>query len=277
MKRFSDICLIQSSTGNLKKSNEIIGKLTRLDNIDLPSGKTLFTRRTDENTTLVGGTELLANYLTGLDEGIKIHTLDEELKAVITPTVAVTRESQIICAIGLSNGGAEGSVVYSVPRYMPGFTKSTLIPFRMIPVANDDPATYLADYCCRTVEDSYAKYYLKRLKTVEKYSRTVEAQTRLEDRPDLYLTGDTAVETIILTNFTITNEDLAEYYASLGDTTRRKFSAISLFIGNLVSVNVNGTVATDHRKLLVTNQLYVEEEYLKSNKSADYEYTVHFR
>lgn len=277
MKRFSDIVYVKDCVGS-NKGNTVVGIVNKVENVTLPSGKTLFTRfEVGRNTMLVGGTQHLAQHLTGLTTGVKIHTLDEELKSVITPTQAVTKESQIVCAIGLSNGGAEGAVVYEVPRYGCGFKKSSLIPFRMVPSANDDPQTFYADYCCRTVENGNAVYYLKKIKNLETYSRTIETQTRLEDRPDLGLSGNTAVETVIVSTFSITLEDLAEYYASLGDTTRRKFSTISLFIGNTVSVSLSGQTCVDHRKLMVTNQLNVEEEYLKANKSADYEYTVHFR
>jgi len=56
-----------------------------------------------------------------------------------------------------------------------------------------------------------------------------------------------------------------------------KFSTICLLIGNTVNVQLSGSTYTDHRNLLVANQLNIEEEYLKQNKEAEYEYNVHFR
>jgi len=48
---------------------------------------------------------------------------------------------------------------------------------------------------------------------------------------------------------------MAEYYKSIGENVRRKFSTICLFIGNTVNVQLNGSTYTDHRNLLVARYI----------------------
>lgn len=285
-KQFHDVLVVSSSScANRNKSyhmnqsgNHIKGVLTSVEaDITLPSGRKLFTRKkAGENTMLIGATQKIAKYLVGSGTEIKIHTLDEELKSTLTAQQTVSKEDQVYCGVLLSNGGAEGSVVNAVDRYGCGFDKASMIPWRIVPTTSENAGELYKDYACRSVEGSDAKYYLKKLKSVTFLNRTIDGETQLTDRPDQQLSGHEAVETIIKTGFTITLEDLAEYYKTLGDVQQRKFSKISLFLGNTITVNVNGS-HSDHRKLMCANQLNIEEEYLKQNKEATYDYTIHIR
>lgn len=280
MRKLDDILSFSSSLDDPKHSNEVRGVLIKKeDNVILPSGRTLFRRtKSGENTMLIGVTQLLAEFLTGKRTNkIQVLTLDEDLKTTITPTSSIVKNELNYCGVMLCNGGADGAVVKAVNRYAPGFTAATRIPWRMVKKASDDPNTLYQNYAGRSVEGNDVKYYLKKLKKIDWVNRTVDGEQKLTDRPENSLSGSVAVETVIQTEFNITLQDMAEYYKSIGENVRRKFSTICLFIGNTVNVQLNGSTYTDHRNLLVANQLNIEEEYLKQNKEAEYEYNVHFR
>lgn len=287
IRRLDDIVGVSSTIGSERRAyntkgtgNRIKGVLMqKSEDIVLPSGRVLFEKRkAGENTMLIGATQMIAKAFTGNTTGeIKILTLDEDLKTTITPQKTVVREEQVYCGVMLCNGGADGSVVKAVYRYMPGFTSANRIPWRVVPTASEDVSVMYQDYACRSVEGSNAKYYLKKLKNITWLNRTIDGETPLTDRPDQQLSGNVAVETVIKTEFDIKLEDMAEHYASIGENVRRKFSTIGLYLGNTVTCEVNGKSGQDHRKLICANQLNIEEEFLKQNKEAKYEYNIHIR
>ena len=280
MKRFSDIVSISSDINHASTGNQVRGVLIRKEeNVTLPSGRTLFRRRKEgENTMLIGVTQLVAEFLTGKRTNkIEVLTLDKDLESTITATSSIVKNDLNYCGVMLCNGGADGAVVKAVNRYAPGFTAATRIPWRMVKKSADDPNTLYQTYACRSVEGNDVKYYLKKLKKLDWVNRTVDGEQKLTNRPENSLSGSVAVETVIQTEFAITLQDLTEYYRSIGENVRRKFSTICLFIGNTVNVLINGSTYQDHRNLLCANQLNIEEEYLKQNKEAEYEYNVHFR
>lgn len=284
IKKFDDFLYVSSSSANLDKNynlasgNTIKGVVSKeTEDIVLPSGRILFKKRKcGENTMLIGATQHIAHYLVGKGSKITINTLDNELKTGLTATQTTTNNSLVYCGVALSNGGADGDVVNKVDRYGCGFDKASLIPWRIVPTAGENGANMYKDYACRVVEGSNAKYYLKKLKEVSFVNRTIDGETTLTNNPHLQLSGHEAVETVIMTSFKVTLEDLAEHYKTLGNVQKRKFSKISLFLGNTVTVNVGGN-QTDHRQLLCANQLNIEEEYLKQNKEATYDYAIHLR
>lgn len=283
MRTFNDTVSVSSSIGPLcykdchgQSGNYIKGVVTRKEEpIVLPSGRTLFKRRkSGENTMLIGVTQEIAHFLVGSGRKITIKTLDGVLHTGLTSQTSVTKEQLIYCGVALSNGGAEGNVVHAVDRYGKGFDESSLIPWRVVNTSGEQQADLYRDYGCRVVSGSNAKYYIKKLKSVTFVNRTIDGETTLEDNPDVQLSGHEAVETVIKTGFTVELEDLAEHYRTLGDVNARKFSKISLFIGK--TVNVTGGYQ-DYRNLICANQLNIEEEYLKQNKKAEYEYLIHIR
>jgi len=262
----------------VSSGNTVEGTLYQCDNVVNERGKVVLRRRpVAKNTLIIGGTQMVARQLVeNPGTAITIRTLDAELADVMTPVTSVRNSKQYICAIGVFNGGATNNLVTVVDRSGCGFTKANLIPFRMFDESKDNIATMLEDYACRTVEDGYSKYYLKKLKDVTVVNRTVD-KVDLPDRPDINTPNHTSVETVIQFSFSIDLDDLAEYYASIGETLERKFSSIAVFVGNKVDCNVNKHTGIDHRELMATNVLNIKEESLNDNRKLEYQYEIVFR
>lgn len=257
--------------------NTIQGTLYRTDVVTENGVSVLKRTKVADNTIIIGGTQMIARALVeSPGTPIDIHTLDAELSDVITPYTSVQNDKQFICAFGVFNGGANGKLVANVDRSGCGFTKANLIPFRMMDSSKDNITTMMEDYACRTVEGSNVKYYLKKIKNIQVVNRTVDG-VELPNRPDINTPVHTAVETVIKFQLTISLEDLAEYYASIGETLSRKFSSIGIFVGNKVDCNINGHAGTDHRKLMVTNALNINEEIMSDNKMSVFNYEIVYK
>ena len=242
-----------------------------------PDGKKFF-ERFNWNNTLIGGTQLNAMSVFGLPDGvagsIKIHTFDEESGInLLTPTAIDNAKPEVFGWL-FSLDGASLSTVNPVLRSGKGFAKAGVIPMRMIPVEEDDGSLF-TNYECRSVEDGYAKYYVKKPTSIKLINMTVDGDV-LEDYPDVSL-GDTvdvvtAVEVIV----DLTTDDMREYFAIVeGDVSSRRFSGISVMRGTPVSVESNG-IHTEHRGMMCTQRINGKDRNLEKYNTGKYIMMIYY-
>jgi len=270
---------IVSIKDELKKSGDLNASATKAvvyeEIKDTKTGKTYFSRFA-YNSTLIGGTQENACCMWGMNSNtpgyISIKTLDSELPGLLTATP--NGEAKEIFGVLFSKDGASLGTVYPVNRASEGFTKSGIIPLRMIPIS-EDTGDLLNKYECRSVEDGYAKYFIKRPTSITLKNMSIDGNL-LSNYPNTSYVGVEDVVTAVEMVIDLDIDDMREYFAlTEGDVSSRRFNALSLVRGLPVSVNHGGTFI-EHRDMIVTQRINGKDRNLEKYNTGKYIIIIYY-
>lgn len=242
---------------------------------DPKTGKTHFSRFA-YNSTLIGGTQENACCMWGLNSNspgyINIKTLDSELPGLLTGTP--NGKAKEIFGVLFSKDGASLGTVYPVNRAGEGFSKNGIIPLRMVPIS-EDSGVLLNKYECRSIEDGYAKYFIKRPTSITLKNMSVDGNL-LSHYPNTSYVGVEDVVTAVEMVVDLDIDDMREYFALIeGDVSSRRFNAISLVRGLPVNVNHGGPFI-EHRDMIVTQRINGKDRNLEKYNTGKYIIIIYY-
>lgn len=241
------------------------------EGIKTHTGETLF-RHIADNASLIGGTNLIACKLMGMTPGangnIKVAKLDNDTHLKLSTIVTSDNIEELFGILFMLDGGVEGTV-FPVNRTSKGFdftNPNNIIPMRMMPSTEEDIPTLMAKYELRSVND-YIKYYVKRPSSIELVNIT-KTGVALTDYPNIQ-TED--VVTAIILKVSIDETDMAEYFAVVeGDSSLRRFNAVSILHGERVNISIEGQSYKEHRNITCTNRYNMKTQNLETHDTRDY-------
>ena len=244
------------------------------EKVKLPNGKVLF-EKLASNATTIGGSNLIGSFLSNIGKDgagyLKVKTLDSESALNLSTVVSKSGESELFGVLFSLDGGVEGTV-YPVKRHKRGWDFSNVnnvIPMRMLPADQDDPATIMANYEVRSSVDGFVKYFVKKPKSIILKNMT-KTGVDLTDYPDL-ATLDEDVVTVIILNIEITEEDMVEFFAlTESDASLRRFNAISILYGEKVVSAIGTGQYDEHRDIIATNRYNMKTQNVEKNDTRDY-------
>lgn len=198
------------------------------------NGKVVFTRKLHKNDLLVTGAVFLSEKMNNMRSTFKTLPIDQELGLHTADEIEVTDETigkEKVCGLMIGNGGAGDTynTVYKVVRadqHVPG-----MIPFRVVPVAEDLSATDRAKYILRKVEGDYVYYYGKKFDI----ARTINVQ--FEDGTTVPVDVDGSIVTKFIKTYTVyrvtvEQRDVREYFKiTQGSTLRSLINSLGLITG----------------------------------------------
>lgn len=198
------------------------------------NGKVVFTRKLHKNDLLVTGAVFLSEKMNNMRSTFKTLPIDQELGVHTANEIEITDDTigkEKVCGLMIGNGGAGDTynTVYKVvraDRHVPG-----MIPFRVVPVAEDLSATDRAKYILRKVEGDYAYYYGKKFDI----TRTINVQ--FEDGTTVPVDVDGSIVTKFIKTYTvyrvtIEQRDVREYFKiTQGSTLRSLINSLGLITG----------------------------------------------
>lgn len=248
------------------------------------------------NTTTIGGSQLMATKLLGL-EGILdanktslnekvdnfIAMLDHDAGIkdnLLTNYVKLTGTRELFgVAFGLE--GAGDYEIDKVHRYEKGFKKPDLLPLRFMETVETDntESNYRAGYLLRTLENGTVNYYIKRL-SFKAYNQVVGGSEMGTTNPEEFMITaglNSDCETIIETRFTITGSDFADYFARVvNNHYARRISSVKILSGIPVDLTLeNGSVVRDYRDIVVTNVIPLSTLNLGKDNTINFVYRIY--
>lgn len=244
------------------------------EKIKLPNGKTLF-EKIGSNATTIGGTNLLGSFLSGVKDGgagyVKVKTLDSEASLNLANVVSRSGVSKLFGVLFSLDGGVEGTV-YPVKRHKRGWDFSNvnnIIPMRMLPAEQDDPATIMQNYEIRSSVDGFVKYFVKKPKSITLKNMT-KSGVDLTDYPDTAVLDEDVV-TVVILNIELTEDDMVEFFAlTESDASLRRFNAISILYGEEVVSAIGTGQYSEHRDIIATNRYNMKTQNVEKNDTRDY-------
>ena len=209
IKKHMDIVLKDGVELLEKSSSEMNIKSTMYEEIKTPTGKTLF-KKVGENASLIGGTNIVANFLAGINNKnlIKIKTLDSDEYLNLSSTVESSGLKELFGLLFMTDGAVEGTV-YPVKRNSKGrdfSTPNNVIPMRMMPEAEDDVINIMKKYELRSINDGYVKYFVKKPESISVLHLT-KSGVALTDYPDAQ-TIDEDIVTVMIIKVEISEDDM---------------------------------------------------------------------
>ena len=208
------------------------------------------------NKVLLSGLMILAKYLYGKDFKVKMETFEEKLlagKDVATdkmPTyTAIPNANRYCCCFNISYDGAQGSAVVSEQRHKSGIDLDYMIPFRRIPLVQNDFSVHLktyAHYRIRTIDTvDYVDYYSKRCDI--DYTATLDDGTTIPDNPETTLTTDKDSRIIAKFTLNLTKDELVEWFRheKTGGAESSFYNSICLMNGTPATMTIPASINTD--------------------------------
>ena len=160
-----------------------------------------------------------------------------------TATLNDPTERRAVVGYNLCTDGAVGITRLPVDRHKLGYNFDTCIPFRMVPLATDDAATFLKTYMHR-IEYTfngqvYALYYTKRM--TPKLSNISIKGIVLPDYPERNYLGSEDIRTLVEFPIVFSSGELVEYFRIVkGDAGATSFSSICIMAGKSAKVTHGG-------------------------------------
>ena len=208
------------------------------------------------NKVLLSGLMILAKYLYGKDFKVKMETFEEKLNSgsdVVTeymPTLtAKPNETRYCGCFNISYDGAQGSAVVSEQRHKSGVDLDYMIPFRRIPLTENDFSIYLqtyAHYRIRLIERIYyVDYYSKRCDI--DYTATLDDGTTIPDNPETSLTTDKDSRIIAKFTLNLTKDELVEWFRheKTGGAESSFYNSICLMNGTPATMTIPTKINAD--------------------------------
>ena len=181
-----------------------------------------------------------------IEKPTAITTFESLLYAGIQQPATVPGEQKVRDIVGynLCTNGAVGMTRLPVVRKDLGYDLDAMIPFRMVPLTADDPASFLQLYMHRREITfngvNYAQYFTKRCSPTGR-NVTVKGEV-LPNYPEKNYLGDDDVRSLVEFPITFATGELVEYFRIVkGDAGATGFSSISIMAGRPAKVTHSGT------------------------------------
>lgn len=194
-------------------------------------------------TTLSWSQDLFDKW--GIAKPTPIASFESKLYSGLTvpPTVVGADKIRKIVGYNLSTDGAVGMTRLPVVRKDLGYDIDAMIPFRMVPVTADDPASFLKLYMHRREVTFngvvYAQYFTKRCSPTGR-NVTVKGEV-LPDYPEKNYLGGDDIRSIVEFPIVFSTGELVEYFRIVkGDAGATGFSSISIMAGVPAKVTHSG-------------------------------------
>lgn len=212
-----------------------------------------------ENKVLIGGMQLVAKYLYGLNKPstntIDITTLDSELTG-LAPVSGDKLDSEIFGLLFSTEGG-DLSTTYSVEQKDKGFDITKILPHIQVDEADDTPSVYMSSYEMREVKDGRVNYYVKKPTSITLENMTVDGEV-LSDNPDVSLSRSIGVVSRLVIEVAFDTQDFAGWFANNSDPNKRYFNSVAILFGDKYNVTIDTDTYTEHRNVLCTNKYHRE-------------------
>lgn len=202
-----------------------------------------------DNSVILGGLQVLAELLYRKPAPVKIDTFEKDLY-----TGAVTDESQYVTVeentlpyvqgYNLVTDGAQGDGLIPYKRYKNGYDFDHLIPFRMIPIEENDYANYRNTYLHSRVVMLDGKQYVQYF--TKKCNITLRAKlddgTDIPHYPNTGFTSDKDVRVIAEFPINLTDDELVEWFrlTKQGGAKATCYSGVLTMIGKPAKWKNNG-------------------------------------
>lgn len=212
-----------------------------------------------ENKVLIGGMQLIAKYLYGINKtsanSIDITTLDSALTGLL-PTTGEKLDSEIFGLLFSTEGG-DLSTTYSVEQKDKGFDITKILPHIQVDEADDTPSVYMAGYEMREVKDGKVNYYVKKPTAITLENLTVDGEV-LSDNPDVTLSRSIGVVSRIVVEVAFDTQDFAGWFANNADPNKRYFNSVAILFGDKYNVVSGVDTYVEHRNVICTNKYHRE-------------------
>lgn len=208
------------------------------------------------NKVMLSGLMILAKYLYGKDFKVKTESFEEKLQSgeeVMTeymPTLTPVPNATRYCGcFNIAYDGAQGSAVVSEQRHKTGVDLDYMIPFRRIPLLQNDFATYMNTYAhyriVRKDDVDYVDYYSKKCDI--DYTATLDDGTLIPDNPETSLTTDKDSRIIAKFTLNLTKDELVEWFRheKTGGAESSFYNSICLMNGIPATVNIPASINAD--------------------------------
>lgn len=256
----------------------------------LPSGLRLV--KVAQNTTMLGGTQKLAQLISGFDDSYSgitpITTMDSLMLHRPTQTPIAGAKSKIFGVMfGLDGAAGTVATVYPVQRNTKGFDMNKLIPLRRVHENDEMIGTLKTGYSVRNglvlPDGQYYDWYLKRPTNITLKSMTKSGGIFDVSNPPNNYSGNEDVVTVLSITVDIGTEDFGEYFQLVeGDISRRRFNSVMICHGTEVTSSITdkeGTVHTmlDFKDIIVTNKYNILPRSLDKYNTGKYIINCYFR
>lgn len=249
--------------------------------------------KVENNTTLIGGSQLMASKLLGLEVNNGLYTPKNTMKAfsnykldadsrmnLLEVTENLTTNS-FLCGVVFGKEGADSQSRDVVMRYEKGWSSDDLLPLLYYRTSAEDQIVnnYANGYFLRSVESGKIKYY--GLSTPFKgYAHVVggEKLSSVGYPSNIYSGTTLAVEYIIETEITISAEMFRDYFIyDQNNSYGRRLSSFKVIQGQAVKAKVDDTTTvTDFRNLTVSNVVPMTTISLEKDEEITLVYRMYF-
>lgn len=212
-----------------------------------------------KNIVLLGGLKVLSKLLYHVEPVTKINTFEHDLyqDAVTDETDFITHNEEdlpFVQGFNLASDGAQGDAIIPYPRHKCGYDFDHLIPFRMIPIEENDYADYRNIYLhSRVVEldgKQYVQYFTKKM-SIQSRAK-LDDDTEIPNYPNENLT--TSKDSRVVADFpiNITDDELAEWFrlTKRGGAQSTVYSAVLLMIGQPAKWKPNGQGEAEYDSMI---------------------------
>lgn len=202
------------------------------------------------NQCLLGGLQRLAERLYGKPAPVKIHTFEHDLaigavKDEDQHVVAEENAPYRVMGFNLITDGGQGDAILPYPRYKCGYDFDHLIPFRMIPVEENDYSNYRNTYLhSRVVEldgRQYVQYFTKKCDIT--LTAKLDDGTSIPNYPNEEFSSDKDARVIAEFPINISDDELVEWFrlTKQGGAKATMYNGVITMDGKPAKWQENGT------------------------------------
>jgi hypothetical protein len=208
-----------------------------------------------ENKVHLYGLNILAGYLTRMAPTFTEPSFEdilytpsngnsiEDLRAMIVPDYPADRipRERYNMAFNVAIDGAQGDAVIHTPRHYTGIDMSKLIPFRKIPIEENDFTVYKQLYLHHTVTNegdyTFVNYYSKLISW--SMSSTLDTGTQIPNNPETTLITDRDSRVLCEFTLTVDKAELVEWFNVNNAAGAEAAAYNSIMIMNGVPAKIN--------------------------------------
>ena len=249
--------------------------------------------KTEPNTTLVGGSQLMAAKLLGLEvnnglytpkntmEPFSVYKLDQDSRMNLLPSVETLTTTSFLCGVAFGKEGAESQSRDIVARYEKGWVSNDLLPIKYYRTEAEDNVAnnYANGYFIRSVEAGKGKYYGMSV-PFKGYAHVIggEKLSSVGYPSDTFSGSTLSCEYIIEAEIPIGADTFTDYFVyDQNNSYGRRLSSFKVLQGQATKVRVNGTTTvTDFRNVTVTNVVPMTTISLEKDEEITLVYRMYF-
>ena len=249
--------------------------------------------KVEPNTTLIGGSQLMASKLLGLEvanglytpkntmEAFSNYKLDADSRMNLLDVTETLTTNSFLCGVAFGKEGADSQARDVVMRYEKGWTSDDLLPILYYRTAAEDTVVnnYANGYFLRSVENSKIKYY-GYATPFKGYAHIIggEKLPSVGYPSNIYAGTTLSCEYIIETEIPVSAEMFRDYFVyDQGNSYGRRISSFKVLQGQAVKVKVDDTTTvTDFRNITVSNVVPMTTISLEKDEEITLIYRMYF-